>query len=238
MKTFFAGVVSAILFLSFAQMGFAQSSIPPIKGISIGMPINEAVDKMNEKVGPMLASLTGGEPAAPYKLMKVPAGEMDNLRRDLNSLMTLVTMQLHPVSGSKSEDLYLVVPQRTADNGSDLKAVGVGVLQSVFLTGFFAWSGEDGKVRMFLIGPTICGALFDAQGMETNAFVKKFSAAYKLGKFEEHSVSGKYAARFLTHKATDGTTVAISQDELNRRSVVVWSAANKNASKAQEGSFD
>jgi hypothetical protein len=238
MKTKVNALLALTLIFVICSTVHAQSSIPPIKGISLGMPINEAVDKMNQKVGPMLASLTGGGPLAPYKLMKIPAGAMLKLRRDLYSLISLATMQLHPVKVSDVEDLYIVVPQRTADSNGDIGTVGVGVLQSILMTGFFAWSGQDGKVRMFLFGPTICGALFEAQEMDTDAFMKKFSAAYNLGKFEENQKAGKIAARFFTKKEADGSEVAISQDEIGRKSLVVWSAMDRNSKKNTEGSFD
>jgi hypothetical protein len=238
MKTKATYLIIGAIFLMAVCASQAQSSIPPIKGISLGMPIKEAVDKMNQRVGPMLASLTGGEPISPYKLMRIPSGQMLKLRRELYSLVSLATMQLHPVEASEVEDLYIVVPQRTADATGDLGTVGVGVLQSVLLTGFFAWSGEDEKVKMFLFGPTICGALFDAQNMDTDEFIKKFSEAYNLGKFDESQKAEKVGARFFTKRERDGSEVAISQDEIGRLSLVVWNSFEKHFKNKTEGSFD
>lgn len=232
----------AVLFLltaaSHAPAQFwGGGELAPIKGLTLGMPIDEAVAVMNEKAGPIWAATMGQASANPYKVMRIPGENMQALRLQIIQLMSLATMQLYRVDPADTEDLFIVVPSTAPDTAQDLGQVGSGVLQSLLFTGFFAWAGEDGKVNLFIIGPTLCNALFDASLMPMEQFAKKFADAYSIPRWSEPQDPD--ATQVLLYESSSGQSIALAADDLGRRTLVVWNA--KSATPVQpggKGAFD
>lgn len=227
----------AVLFLltaaSHAPAQFwGGGELAPIKGLTLGMPIDEAVAVMNEKAGPIWAATMGQASASPYKVMRIPGENMQALRLQIIQLMSLATMQLYRVDPADTQDLFIVVPSTAPDTAQDLGQVGSGVLQSLLFTGFFAWAGQDGKVNLFIIGPTLCNALFDASFMPMEQFAKKFADAYKIPRWGKPQDSD--AAQLLLYESSSGQSIALADDDLGRRTLVVWNA--KSATPVQTGS--
>jgi hypothetical protein len=214
-----------------------RGQLPPIKGLSLGMPIYDAVAVMNEKAGPLWADNLGRQSVQPYKVMKVPANSMEELRLQIKQLMALATMQLYAADPLKPQDLYIVVPSNGPDTAQGLADVGIGVLQSLLLTGFFAWSGEDGKINMFIIGPTLGNALFNVSPlMSTEQFAGKFAEAYNISWSQPDDIE---SANAYLYESSSGQCVALTGDELQRRTVVVWdSTTSAPMTPAGGGSFD
>ena len=79
----------------------------PIKGLKLGMPIEEAVAVMNEKAGPIWAATMGKPSAQPYKVMRIPGENMQQLRLQLIQLMSLATMQLYRVDPADTQDIFI-----------------------------------------------------------------------------------------------------------------------------------
>lgn len=232
--------VLAIAFLfpcdSFGQL-WGGGGLSPIKGLKLGMPIEEAVAVMNEKAGPIWAATMGKPSAQPYKVMRIPGENMQQLRLQLIQLMSLATMQLYRVDPADTQDIFIVVPSGGPDTAKDLGEVGVGVLQSLLFTGFFAWAGADGNVNLFIIGPTLCNALFDASFMPMDKFAEKFADAYNIPQWEKSD--DPEATRLLTYESSAGPSVALADDELGRRTLVVWNAKRSvPIQPGSKGSFD
>ena len=216
---------------SYSQL-WGGEGLSPIKGLTLGMPIGEAVAVMNEKAGPIWAATMGQASANPYKVMRISGENMQALRLQIIQLMSLATMQLYRVDPADTQDLFIVVPSTAPDTAQDLGQVGSGVLQSLLFTGFFAWAGEDGKVNLFIIGPTLCNALFDASFMPMDKFAEKFADAYNIPNWEQSD--DPEATRLLTYESSAGPSVALADDELGRRTLVVWNA--KRSVPIQPGS--
>lgn len=215
----------------------AGAGLPPIKGLTLGMPIEQAVAVMNEKAGPIWAATMGKTAATPYKVMRIPAESMQSLRLQLIQLMSLATMQLYRVDPTDTQDLFIVVPSAAPDTAKDLAEVGTSVLQSLLFTGFFAWAGSDGKVNLFIIGPTLCNALFDASFMPMEQFAAKFADAYNIPRWTKPEEPE--ANQFLLYQSSAGPSLALVSDDLNRRTLVVWNAGDKPPTRpAGRGSFD
>lgn len=238
-----AAVRLLVLFFLFAMALHAPAQfwgggeLPPIKGLTLGMPIEEAVAVMNEKAGPIWAATMGQASANPYKVMRIPGENMQALRLQIIQLMSLATMQLYRVDPADTQDLFIVVPSTAPDTAQDLGEVGSGVLQSLLFTGFFAWAGADGKVNLFIIGPTLCNALFDASFMPMEQFAKKFADAYNIPSWSEPENSD--ANQLLLYEASSGQSVALANDDLGRRTLVVWDTTTKTpAQQGGKGSFD
>jgi len=234
-------LLAALLFMAAALQAPAQfwggGDLPPIKGLTLGMPIEEAVVVMNEKAGPIWAATMGQASANPYKVMRIPGENMQALRLQIIQLMSLATMQLYRVDPADTQDLFIVVPSSAPDTAKDLGEVGSGVLQSLLFTGFFAWAGADGKVNLFIIGPTLCNALFDASFMPMEQFAKKFADAYKIPRWSEPENAD--ANQLLLYEASTRKSIALANDDLGRRTLVVWDAATKTPiQQGGKGSFD
>lgn len=107
----------------------------------------------------------------------------------------------------------------------------------MLFTGFFAWAGEDGKVNLFIIGPTLCNALFDASFMPMEQFAKKFADAYSIPRWSEPQDPD--ATQVLLYESSSGQSIALATDDLGRRTLIVWNA--KSATSVQpggKGAFD
>jgi hypothetical protein len=216
--TLVAALATAFLFPS---KSFAETrdngGLPPIKGLKVGMPINEAADVMNEKARPATMKASS---AKPYKVMRIPGESMQQLRLRLIQLMSLVTMRHYRIDSTDTQDIFIVVPSSSPDTAIGLGQVGVGVLQSLFRSGFFAWAGADGNVKLFIIGPTLCNALFDASTMPMDKFADQFADAYKIPRWEKSD--DRENNGLLTYESPAGQSVALAEDKLGRRTVVVW----------------
>ena len=119
---------------SYSQL-WGGEGLSPIKGLTLGMPIGEAVAVMNEKAGPIWAATMGQASANPYKVMRISGENMQALRLQIIQLMSLATMQLYRVDPADTQDLFIVVPSTAPDTAQDLGQVGSGVLQSLLFTG-------------------------------------------------------------------------------------------------------
>ena len=216
--TLVAALATAFLFPS---KSFAETrdngGLPPIKGLKVGMPINEAADVMNEKARPATMKASS---AKPYKVMRIPGESMQQLRLQLIQLMSLVTMRHYRIDSTDTQDIFIVVPSSSPDTAIGLGQVGVGFLQSLFRYGFFAWAGADGNVKLFIIGPTLCNALFDASTMPMDKFADQFADAYKIPRWEKSD--DRENNGLLTYESPAGQSVALAEDKLGRRTVVVW----------------
>ena len=216
--TLVAALATAFLFPS---KSFAETrdngGLPPIKGLKVGMPINEAADVMNEKARPATMKASS---AKPYKVMRIPGESMQQLRLRLIQLMSLVTIRHYRIDSTDTQDIFIVVPSSSPDTAIGLGQVGVGVLQSLFRSGFFAWAGADGNVKLFIIGPTLCNALFDASTMPMDKFADQFADAYKIPRWEKSD--DRENNGLLTYESPAGQSVALAEDKLGRRTVVVW----------------
>ena len=216
--TLVAALATAFLFPS---KSFAETrdngGLPPIKGLKVGMPINEAADVMNEKARPATMKASS---AKPYKVMRIPGESMQQLRLQLIQLMSLVTVRHYRIDPTDTQDICIVVPSSSPDTANGLGQVGVGVLQSLFRSGFFAWAGADGNVKLFIIGPTLCNALFDASTMPMDKFADQFADAYKIPRWEKSD--DRENNGLLTYESPAGQSVALAEDKLGRRTVVVW----------------
>jgi hypothetical protein len=216
---------------------FGDADLPPIKGLTLGMPIEEAVRVMNEKAGPIWAQTLGKPAPAPFKVMRISGEHMAQLRLQLIQLVSAATMQLYRVDPADTRDLFIVVPSTAPDTPDDLKAIGMGVLQSVLFTGFFAWADADGKVNLFIIGPTLCNALFDASFMPMEQFAAKFGDAYEISKWQTAEEPG--TGKLFLYESAAGPSVALTEDPLMRRTVVVWdSKAGPSVGTPGQGAFD
>lgn len=219
--TLVAALATAFLFpsKSFAETR-ENGSLPPIKGLKVGMPINEAMAVMNEKARPIWAATMKASSAKPYKVMRIPGESMQQLRLQLFQLMSLVTMRLYRIDPTDTQDIFIVVPSSSPDTAIGLGQVGVGFLQSLFRYGFFAWAGADGNVKLFIIGPTLCNALFDTSTMPMDKFADQFADAYKIPRWEKSD--DRENNGLLTYDSPAGQSVALAEDKLGRRTVVVW----------------
>lgn len=221
--TLVAALATTFLFpcMSLAET-WEDGGLPPIKGLKLGMPIKEAVAVMNERAGPILVTTMKASSAQPYKVMRIPGESMQHLRSRIIQLMSLVSMQLYRIDPTDTQDIFIVVPSSSPDTAKDLGQVGVGVLQSLFRTGFFAWAGADGNVNLFIIGPTLCNALFDASSMPMDKFAEKFADAYNIPQWKKSD--NPETNSVLTYESSAGPSVALAEDKLGRRTIVVWSA--------------
>jgi hypothetical protein len=146
-------------------------------------------------------------------------------------------MQLYRVDPTDKQDLFIVVPANAPDQAKDLNEVGAGVLQSLLFTGFFAWAGADGKMNLFIIGPTLCNALFDASFMSMDNFADKFSKAYNIPQWSK--VDGSDGNQILLYESSGGPSLALTNDDLNRRTLVVWNSISSFPGRpANRGAFD
>jgi len=210
-----------------------DGNLPPIKGLKLGMPIHEAVAVMNEKAGPIWAATTNKPSAHPYKVMRIPREGMHHLRLQLFQLMSMVTMQLYDFDSGGTEDLLMVVPSTAPDTADDLKQVGSGILRSIFYTGFFAWAGADGKVNLFIVGPTLCNALFAANSISMEKFSSNFSKAYHIPHWsQDQDLDGM---RLLIYESSSGQSIALTNDSMGRRTLVIWHMPKAAES---QGNFD
>jgi hypothetical protein len=221
--TLVAALATTFLFpcMSLAET-WEDGGLPPIKGLKLGMPIKEAVAVMNERAGPIWVATMKASSAQPYKVMRIPGESMQHLRSRIIQLMSLVSMQLYRIDPTDTQDIFIVVPSSSPDTAKDLGQVGVGVLQSLFRTGFFAWAGADGNVNLFIIGPTLCNALFDASSMPMDKFAEKFADAYNIPQWKKSD--NPETNSVLTYESSAGPSVALAEDKLGRRTIVVWSA--------------
>jgi len=212
--------------------------LAPIKGLTLGMPIQEAVAVMNQKAGPIWAATMGKTVATPYKVMRIPGEDMKKLRLQIIQLVSLATMQLYRVDPADTQDIFIVVPSSAPETARDLGEVGSSVLQSLLFTGFFAWSGADGKMNLFIIGPTLCNALFDvAPTMGMDQFAEKFADAYKISRWSKPD--NEDGNHLLLYESSSGHSIALADDDLGRRTLVVWDAtSNAPVPSKGKGSFD
>lgn len=256
-----AGGIASVCLLTLSCCGAQAGSdeLPPIKGLRIGMPIEQAVEAINERAGPIMAGSVemlqaGADPAEkprarpdetdtraqafrPFKVMRVPAERVAELRRELFVLLSLMTMQFYQAEPSVDEDFFMVVPANWPDTATDVGEVGLGLVQALLVSGFFAWGDAEGRVNLFLIGPTLGNALFDAAFMSSEEFASRFARAYDIPRWT--TVDESSGSELLIYESAGGPSVALVTDALNRRTVVVWNKALATEVPARgEGAFD
>jgi hypothetical protein len=216
---------------------FGGGQLAPIKGLSLGMPIDQAVTVMNAEAGPIWAATLGKAEEKPFKVLRISGEEMQQIRLQLIQLVSAATMQLYRVDPADKSDIFIVVPSTAPDRADDLKAAGLSVLKSVLFTGFFAWADADGKVKLFIIGPTLSNALFDASFMPMDQFADRFKDAYDIPKWEQTTEPG--SGSVYVYEAAAGPSVALAEDSLARRTIVVWDSRQEApVGKPGKGDFD
>lgn len=214
-----------------------DGGLPSIKGLKLGMPIHEAVAVMNEKAGPIWAATMSKRTAQPFKVMRIPGEGMQQLRLQLLQLVSIASMQLHRVDSAGAQDLFIVVPSTGPDTAHDLMQVGSGILRSILYTGFFAWAGEDERVNLFIIGPTLCNALFATNSISIDEFSSNFAKAYHIPHWsQDQDLDGM---RLLIYESSSGQSIALTNDSMERRTLVIW-YTQKSMPKAanSQGNFD
>lgn len=221
-----------------AQIWPFNRDLAPIKGLKLGMPINEAVTIMNERARPIVEGSLGEDPGTLYKVMKIPGEDIGKIRKNLIRAVSLMTMRFYNVPPVDNQDLFIVVSGSAPDTAQDLADVGFGVFKSLLITGFFAWAGPDEKVNLFVIGPTLCNALFDAENISMDEFAQKFKKAYNVPSWEEMT-DEQSGGRVMLYKSSSGPSVALADDGLGRRTVVVWDSTPAQPIQIRgQGSFD
>ncbi len=199
-----------------------DSGVRSIKGLWLGMPITEAVSIMNRRGTPSLAQ--GAEPAesAAFKVARISGKQVQQMRLSIAQLVSAATARTDRVTPADTRDLFIVVPASSPDTTDDLAAVGFGILQSVLFTGFFAWADTDGKVKLFVVGPTLCDSLFGSSAMSMSEFAEQFGSAYSVARWQVEASPA--AGKLFLHESDDGAGVALTEDSFGRRSVVIWDA--------------
>jgi hypothetical protein len=81
--------------------------------------------------------------------------------------------------------------------------LGFGVFKSLLITGLFAWAGADEKVQLFVIGPTLCNAPFDAENISMDEFAQRFKKAYNVPSWEELTEE-QGGGRVMLYKPSSG----------------------------------
>jgi hypothetical protein len=238
-----AFVATTLLLALPVSSGFAQiwpfnRDLAPIKGLKLGMPIGEAVANMNERARPIVEGSMGEDPGTLYKTMKIPGEDIGKIRKNLIRAVTMMTMRFYNVPPVDNQDLFIVVSGNAPDTAQDLADVGFGVFKSLLITGFFAWAGPDEKVNLLVIGPTLCNALFDAENISMDEFAQRFKKAYNVPSWEELTEE-QGGGRVMLYKSSSGPSVALADDGLGRRTVIVWDSTPAQPIQIRgQGSFD